>query len=419
MSGEVTFQCLTDRPVYPAASAPQSLHLLMDIKPAPSQTFERTPINLSLVIDRSGSMMGEKIDHVKKAVGHVLDHLGPDDFISLVLFNERSLVALPAQHIQDAGPLKARVDALKAEGGTSMSKGMQDGLNELKKHTGPTRISRMLLLTDGQTWEDEEDCKHLASEAKLNDIAVTALGVGEDWNETLLDAIARNSTGRADYIDTPDKIVTLFQDEVRQLQEVVVQGVKVSLRLSKGIEPRRIYRVIPDIIDLSHTALSDRDVIVDVGALDKQHGQSLLIELTMPARPAGRYRIAQAEIAYMIPGATPANETARSDIVIALSDDHTQTNQQAGHVMNIIERVKAYQLQAEAKEAMATGRLDTATQKLREAATRLLEMGEDDLAAAAKQEADNLEQKGQMTSSGTKKLQYGTRKLTQRLDEGA
>lgn len=417
MAGEVTLDCTTDRPLYPSATAAQTAHVLMNIKPAPSQAFSRTPVNLSLVIDRSGSMLGEKIDNVKQAVNQILDHLAPDDYISLVLFNERSLVALPAQHIQDLDQLKARVNALKAEGGTSMSKGMQDGLNELKKHTGPTRISRMLLLTDGQTWEDEADCQHLASEAKLSEVTITALGVGEDWNETLLDAIARNSAGRADYIDTPDKIITLFKAEVQQLQDVIMQGVKASLRLSKGVEPRRIYRVVPDIIDLSHTALSDRDVTVDIGALDKQNGQTLLIELVMPARPAGRYRIAQAEIVYAIPGSTPTSETVKADVIVILSDDKQQTKAHNGAVMNIIERVIAYQLQLEAKEAATTGKIQLATTKLREAATRLLELGEEDLAAAATQEAKNLETQGQMSSTGTKKLQYGTRKLTQRLEE--
>jgi Ca-activated chloride channel family protein len=380
------------------------------------QTLERTPINLCMVIDRSGSMQGAKVDQVKQAVNHVLDQLETDDFISVVLFNERSLVVLPAQHIQELDQLKARVNGLQAEGGTSMSKGMKDGLTELIKHAGPTRISRMILLTDGQTWEDESDCEHLASEAKFNEVSITALGIGEDWNEVLLDAIARNSTGRADYIDTPDKIVTLFQEEVQQLQDIAVQGVKMSLRLSKDIQPRQIYRVIPDIIDLSHTALSDRDIMVDIGTVEKQNGQALLIDFMLPSRAPGRYRIAQTELAFTVPGETPINESVRSDVIIMLSDDESQTQDQDGHVMNIVERVVAYQLQLEAREAVNTGKLDVATVKLREAATRLLEMGESELAAEAEKEAVNLEEQGEMSAIGTKKLQYGTRKLTQRLD---
>jgi Ca-activated chloride channel family protein len=416
MAGEVQLQCTTNRPYYPSASQLQQAYILLDVKATSIQTLERTPINLCMVIDRSGSMLGEKMDQVKQAVNHVLDQLETDDFISVVLFNERSLVALPAQHIQDLEQLKARVNGLKAEGGTSMAKGMKDGLTELKKHTGPTRISRMILLTDGQTWEDEDDCQHLASEAKLEEVSITALGIGEDWNETLLDAIARNSTGRADYIDTPDKIVTLFQEEVQQLQDIAVQGVKMSIRLSKDIQPRQIYRVIPDIIDLSHTALSDRDVVVDLGTVDKQNGQTLLIDLMLPSRAPGRYRIAQTELTYSVPGEMPVQESVRSDVIIMLSDDASQTQGQDGHVMNIVERVTAYKLQLEAKEAVKTGKLDVATVKLREAATRLLEMGEEELAVEAEKEAGNLEKQGKMSATGTKKLQYGTRKLTQRLD---
>jgi Ca-activated chloride channel family protein len=99
-----------------------------------------------------------------------------------------------------------------------------------------------------------------------------------------------------------------------------------------------------------------------------------------------------------------------------MSADPAQYAGHNGHVMNIIERVTAYRLQNEAKDAVKTGKLDVATIKLREAATRLLAMGEKDLAVAAQEEADNIEKQGQMSATGTKKLQYGTRKLTQRLD---
>ena len=417
MAGDVSLQCQTDRPLYPVTGSDQAVHVLLEIRPAEIESFTRTPVNLCLVVDRSGSMTGEKIDSVKKAVAQILDRLGPDDYISLVLFNERSLVALPAQNIQDIERLKARIGSLQAEGGTSMSKGMQDGLDELRKHTGPTRTSRMLLLTDGQTWEDEADCKHLASECQLSDITITALGVGEDWNETLLDAIARNSSGRADYVDSPEKIISNFEDELYLLQNVAIQGTSASIHLSKGVTPRRIYRVIPDIIDLSHTASSDRDISVELGTVDKQNGQTLLLELGLPARPAGRYRIAQAEIAYTVPGEAPVSESVTSDIIIQTSDNKEETRTREGTVMNIIERVTAFQLQLEAREALATGKLDVATVKLREAATHLLDMGENELAAAASEEADNLENQGEMSSTGTKKLQYGTRKLTQRLSE--
>lgn len=417
MAGDVSLQCLTDRPLYPVTGSDQSVHVLLDIRPVEIESFTRTPVNLCLVVDRSGSMNGEKIESVKKAVAQIMDHLGPDDYISLVLFNERSLVALPAQNIQDVERLKERIGALQAEGGTSMSKGIQDGLDELRKHTGPTRTSRMLLLTDGQTWEDEADCKHLASESQLSGISITALGVGEDWNETLLDAIARNSSGRADYVDSPEKIISNFENELHLLQDVAIQGTRASIHLSKGVTPRRIYRVIPDIIDLSHTASSDRDISVELGTVDKQNGQTILLELGLPARPAGRYRIAQTEIAYTVPGEVPVSETVTSDIIIQTSENKEETGAREGAVMNIIERVTAFQLQLEAREALATGKLDVATVKLREAATHLLDMGENDLAAAASEEADNLENQGEMSSTGTKKLQYGTRKLTQRLSE--
>ena len=109
------------------------------------------------------------------------------------------------------------------------------------------------------------------------------------------------------------------------------------------------------------------------------------------------------------------SQKIRVDVITHFSANDIETKKINPRVMNIVEKVSAYDLQTRALSQAVSGDIPGATRKLRAAATRLLDMGENDLADAAFEEAENLEKSGSMTSSGTKKLRYETRKLTRRL----
>jgi len=156
---------------------------------------------------------------------------------------------------------------------------------------------------------------------------------------------------------------------------------------------------------------------VPLGDLDAVAGKSVLVELLVPPRRAGRYRLAQAEVRADLPMQQVAGASVRQDIVIDYTEDSALAAQYNAEVMNIVEKVTVYRLQTRALEEARAGDLTNATRKLRAAATRLLELGEPELAEAARQEATNLEKTGEMSSLGTKRLRYQTRKLTQRLPD--
>jgi Ca-activated chloride channel family protein len=343
----------------------------------------------------------------------------PQDIISMVFLDDKAQVAIPAQPVTDPHSLKQRIDAIKEGSSAAMSLGIQEGLKELQKNLGPGRVSRMLLLIDGETYGDEDKCRTLAAEAGQKGIPITALGLGEDWNMNLLDAIGQASSGNSDFLPEgqPQVILNTFQRSVQAAQGTVVQNAELILRLLPGVMPRQVWRVVPVIDKLDQRVLSDRDVQVSLGDLAKEEGQSVLVELMLPPRQPGNYRVAQAEISYDVAASRVVGEKAKVDIVMGFTPDPTLANQINPYVMNVVEKVTAHKLQTRALDEAAVGNIVGATQKLRAAATRLLELGEADLAQAAMQEANNLEQQGQMSAGGTRKLRYETRKLTQKLDE--
>jgi Ca-activated chloride channel family protein len=415
MANDVVMTCRLNKSHLPVMNTQQLVYVLIEAQPAAGAFQIQVPLNLSLVLDKSGSMQGTKIQNLREAAKLVVDRLGPQDTISIVAFSDRKYLIAGSQLVADKDDLKRKIDRIRDGGGTAISGGMGQGLVELEQALGDDRISRMLLLTDGQTFGDEQQCTKLAHRAGDRGVVVNALGLGDDWNEDLLDDIAEASGGVADFIDSPDKIVSFFDRAVKSMQDTVVQNAQVVLRLSNGVTPRQVWQVLPMISNLGYRPLSDRDVQVTLGELEKGQPRSLLVELLVGPRPAGRYRLAQAEISYDVPGLRLAGEKVKTDILLDFTADAAEARQYVPEVMNIIEKVTAFKLQTRALEEAKMGNIAGASQKLRAAATRLLEMGEEDLAQSALEEAENLDSSGQMSAHGTKKLRYETRKLTQRL----
>lgn len=418
MAGEVIITCQTNKQHYPALATPQVAYVLIDIRPGQALASVQAPLNFSLVLDRSGSMSGEKIRNLRSAVKLAIDQMTPQDYVSIISFHEKADLVVASQAVANPTDLKRKVDKIDASGGTSISEGMKLGLQELRKQVGHDRVSRMLLLTDGQTYSDEKKCIELGAAAGQAGVAVSALGLGDDWNDKLLDQIASNSGpgGVSDQIERPDEILQTFQQTVRQMQGTVVKNAMLTLRMIQGVTPRQVWQVLPLISNLGHRPISERDVQVTLGDIDKDTGKQLLVELVLPPRQPGSYRIAQAEVSYDVPLANLHYQRERSDIVLGFTADQSLSQPVNPMVMNIVEKVTAFRLQTQALQDVDAGNIQGATTKLRQAATRLLSMGEDSLATTFLQEADTLEKTKQLTDSGTKQLRYKTQKLTQRFD---
>ncbi|MGQ9468059.1 MAG: vWA domain-containing protein [Anaerolineae bacterium] len=419
MSGEVQLTVQTNRPFFPATGGTQLAYVLVEIRPTDVVAHVRMPLNFAFVLDHSGSMSGTKLANLKVATRLAIDHLQPNDLVSIVIFDDKMEVLIPSSSARDPAALKRQVDKIRDGGGTEMSRGIRQGLAELRKGRSAQRVSRMLLLTDGETFGDADVCRRLAAEAGREGIPIIALGLGEEWNEQLLDDIAEASGGVSDFIPEgkPEVILRTFESHVRSAQAAAIQNTQFILRLIPGVLPRAVWRVTPLIAKLGHRALSDRDVQVTLGDMDVGQGQSVLVEVLLPPRTPGTYRIMQAEVNYDIISLGRKGEKSKTDVILEFTSDLTRASQTNPYVMNIVEKVTAHRLQTQALDEAAVGNIAGATQKLRAAATRLLELGEEELARTALEEARRLEEGKGLSSAGTKKLRYETRKLTQKLED--
>ncbi len=414
MAGEVNLRATLARPYLAATTTPQVIYALLEVQPTAVVAQVRMPVNVCFVLDRSGSMKGEKIERVRQATSMAVDRLDTQDIAAVVIFDHRTEVLVPAGPVNDRRAFKERVARIRDAGGTKIAPALEKALVEIQKDRRGA-IRRLVLLTDGQT-ENEDECLRRAEDAGRLGVPVTALGVGKDWNEDLLIEMANRSGGTADYIARPDEITEYFQNTVQKAQNAVIQNTNLSLRLVTGVTPRAVWQVTPLINNLGYKPISDRDVSVPLGELETGQGRTLLVELLVDPRPAGSYRVGQVEIVYDVPALGLTGGKSKVDLLLTFTADQGQLSQVNPGVMNIVEKVSAFKLQTRALQDLSQGDVQGATQKLKSAVTRLLSQGELDLAETMQQEITNLEQNGQLSSEGQKTIKFQGRKTVRLSD---
>lgn len=414
MAGEVQLRATLARPFLAAGSTPQVAYVLLEIQPTEMMAQVRMPINVSFVLDHSGSMKGEKIDFVRQATSTALALLDPkQDIVSVVIFDHRTELLIPSTSNYAIQDLQAKISRIRDAGGTKIAPAIEEALKAIQKGN-PNHIRRLLLLTDGQT-EQESKCLLQADEAGKLGVPITALGVGDDWNEDLLIEMANRAGGTADFISRPDQIVDYFQNTVQRAQAVVIQKAQLLLRLVKGVTLRTAWQVIPLIENLNFAA-AEREVSVNLGELEKGQSRTLLLELLVEPRAVGQYRVGQLDVTYAVPTLNLSDQKVSTDVILTFTVDGAQINQVSPSVMNIVEKVSAFKLQTRALQEIQEGKIESATQKLKSVATRLLDQGETDLAQTIQLEIANLEKGGQLSSEGQKTMKFAARKTVRLSD---
>jgi Ca-activated chloride channel family protein len=212
----------------------------------------------------------------------------------------------------------------------------------------------------------------------------------------------------AEFIRNPADAMSIFQQQVQSAVAVAVRNAVLTLRLPTGVTPKKAVKVLPIISDLGQSVLSDRQVVIPLGDLEKETPQAVLVELLIDPRPAGLFRIAQAELSYDVPIANLVGERIREDIKVTFTTDPNQAAQVNARVMNFAEKANAQRLVTRIlDEYKRTGKVTT---RLAPNVTRILD---EETQAALEQ----ISKGQQISQEQVKSIGNKTRKLTQRLDD--
>lgn len=200
----------------------------------------RLPVNLALVLDRSGSMAGEKLAQAKAAARQLVSQLRPEDRLAIIHYGSDVEVLPSALATDDQRKRMLRfIDRIEDNGGTNIGSGLSTARSVLRAHQGGYEVSRMILISDGQPTQGETDPAALAALAhriRREGITVSALGVGTDFNEDLMQAIAERGSGAYAYLHDASQLATVFRKDLQQAATTVGRGVELSFELPDGVE---------------------------------------------------------------------------------------------------------------------------------------------------------------------------------------
>ncbi|MBM4089427.1 MAG: VWA domain-containing protein [Planctomycetes bacterium] len=316
----------------------------------------RTPVNVAIVIDRSGSMSGDKITKAREAALMAVDRLNANDIVSVVAYNDTVSVLVPATKVSDKAAIRAGIERLEAFGSTALFAGVSKGADEVRKFLSRDCVNRVILVSDGQANVGPSSTSALAelgqSLAKER-ICVTTIGLGLNYNEDLMTQLARTSDGNSGFANSSDDLVRLMKSEFGDVLAVVAQELSVRIDCAEGIRPVRVLGREADI--------TGNTVRVLVNQLNAGQEKYVLLEVEVPATRANQTREVAAVTASYANMMTRATDTLSATTSVRFTDSLAEAERSVNReVMIAVVTQTAVERNKLAVELRDKGRIDEA-----------------------------------------------------------
>jgi Ca-activated chloride channel homolog len=305
---------------------------------------QRRPLNICVVLDRSGSMGDEgKIDYARRALWKLVDQLTSEDILSIVIYDDIVDVLRAAQPVgRNKYAIKHLIDEVYPRGSTNLGGGMVEGFRQVECNLGREYVNRVVLLSDGlanQGITDPGALDRIARKYRTKRISLTTMGVGLDYNENLMVGLAKNGGGNYYFIESPWSLATIMNREFNMLSAVVAQNASIELTLGQNVSLR-------DVIGCEYRSQADR-YVVQVGDLSSNENREFTIELSLP-EGSGSITVATGTLRY-------ESEKLRSDGFPTSSVNVRYTRDVA-----LIEKERDLDVQAKADVAVSTRTVENA-----------------------------------------------------------
>jgi Ca-activated chloride channel family protein len=390
----------------PLLRTSQILYLFVNIYPPVQLSKVHVPLNLALVIDRSTSMQGIRLERVKAAVNLILDKLAPEDVLSVVSFSDRAETILPPGNIsENKSGLLVKIRGMQASGGTEIYQGLQAGVTHLSQMTLADYTNHLILLTDGHTYGDADKCLKLAEKTAAQGIGFSAFGIGSEWNDEFLDKLVSPSGGRSDYIEKPDQIIEYLQNHINGLGDVYARNVCLQLDLPKPMLLQYGFKLTP----FSQPIFAENKVF-KLGNIEGRSSLKILLELNLQAQKKEVQLNIPLKLTAEIPSQKQLTYTIEENIQLEIQAEPAIVEPSPG-LLKAVRVLNIYRLNEKVRNEVEVGELEAATKRMKHLTTRLLEVGETQLAQQAHMELARLEKMGDLSEEGRKRLKYGTRSL--------
>jgi len=313
MSHTLSLTAQLDRAHIPPSGG--ALHLLLQVTAGAQPAGERLPLNLAAVVDRSGSMAGPKLAHTKQALQFLVDQVAPSDYLSVITYDDQVDTLLPSLHVVQKDGLKAELAQIRSGGSTNLSGGMATGMQQIATHATAQQVNRVLLMTDGLANVGVTDPDTLVGWARTwreRGLTLSALGVGDDFNEDLLVALAEAGGGNFHYIADPDRIPAIFATELQGLLQVAAQGLQLRVEVEPGVAVNAVLGYPP--------TGTPHAVVLNLPDIYAGEAKSLVLALAVAAPPANG-RLGRVTLDYLPAVAGLAPQTVTIDLTVGVTTD--------------------------------------------------------------------------------------------------
>lgn len=373
------------------------IYLRLSLKSdAAKKRDKRSPVNVALVIDRSGSMTGDRIAAAKKGAHVALERLSSDDIVSLVSYNHNVDLLAPAAPVgRSRDKLERAIDKLEADGTTALYAGVKEGGEQVKEFRSDTKVNRVILLSDGLANvgpSSPREVAELGRELASKGISVTTIGLGLEYNEDLMQRLAAASDGNHVFVERPSDLAEVFDREFGDALSIAAQDLTITIECRAGFKPTRVLG--------REAEIAGQRITLKLNQLQADNERYVVVELEAPkGEAAGERDVAEVGVEYLD---LDGNQRKKADanVRVQLKDDakaaEASINKQ---VMSQVTEQVATENSEKAVELRDKGDVAGAKKALEENATFLnrqrssLGSGEAAAAPAAVQALENLEKK--------------------------
>lgn len=255
---------------------------------------DRAPVNLAIVLDRSGSMRGEKLDRAREAAILAIGLLRSDDIVSVVTYDDVVRVTVPATRLHDKQSIYAAIRAITDGNRTALFAGVSKGAAEVRKFIDKNQVNRVILLSDGLANvgpSTPSELGQLGASLGKEGISVTTIGLGLGYNEDLMTQLAGMSDGHHAFVQNSSDLADIFAAEFKTALTVVAKQLSIIIKCADSIRPIRVLGRNAEIIGQS--------VHVTLNQLSSNQQKFVMLEVEVPSGAVGENRnVASVEVSY-------------------------------------------------------------------------------------------------------------------------
>ncbi len=343
----VKLHCSLNKPELKISENPHALYLLVDIETENfSNTKKNIPLNIAMVIDKSGSMYDDgKLDNVILALHHVVDVLKPEDVLFVIAFADSAVSINRTAKNENRQELKAAInnlDEIDIGYKTNLTAGLETALIEIKANFRKNGINKIFILTDGEV-DNESECRRIIEREKNSGISFTTIGVGEEFNEEFLISVAKNSGSGSYYIENPADIPSIFTTELENLNSAIFKDCKLKIETGEGVQVKQLARSEPEI------ALFTENDTVKFDTLRPGVKQSVLVELVVFPKTKGKSVLAEVQLF------SAGELLVQESVYIKITSDAVYTQPLSFAFTEALDKVNNFRIQTRALDKLKRG----------------------------------------------------------------